>query len=130
MIEHLGGRKLVGPGAALAGQIEDHRFIEILPRRRTIFGKIGFLVRMLALPFRPETIDIAVMEPKDRVIRRAHIDHITADPAMDKIMERNLELDAKATPLCCVVRVAEAVLPRSRVVWDCRQRGIDGSGSR
>ena len=120
MIKHIGGSELLGPWGTLTWCIENHRLVEVLPGRRAFFRKIGFHVRVLSLPLGPEAIDIAVMQPKDRIIGRTHIQHVAAHPPMDQIVERNFKLDTKAPPLSAIIRVAQAILPRGCIV---RRRG-------
>src|SRR5256885_13545930 len=56
---------------------------------------------MLASPLSPETVDVAVVQPEDRVIGGGHIAHRAPDIAMHQVVHAVLRLETPARAWAC-----------------------------
>ena len=64
-------------------------------------GEVGRLRWMLALPLRPQTVDVAVMQPEDRVIGGGHIAQGAPNIAVHQVVHAVLRLETPARAWAC-----------------------------
>src|SRR6266568_4238061 len=107
---------------------EDHVVIQVMPGGSSGRGEVGRLCWMLALPLRPQAVDVAVVQLEDRVIGGGHIAHGAPDIAVYQVVHAVLRLETPARARACcrafpgrsgVGRGADGItdIARSRQTW-------------